>query len=174
MIDLELIIKGEELKKKLNLRNGVDGKDGIPGKDAPPVDEVALADRAAKTLEEKLSAFGTSFRDGLELLQGDERLDKSAIKGLDSFEKDIKAVRNRPIPVGMTQLAADMRYVYLGGVSKTLTYNGDGTLNTVTDSSGTKTMGYTSGTLTSVTGTGAYRNKSLHYTGGILDVITVS
>jgi hypothetical protein len=59
-------------------------------------------------------------------------------------------------------------------VSKTLTYNMDGTLDVVTDANGTKTMGYSGGLLVSVTGTGAYPNKTFHYTGGLLDSITVS
>lgn len=59
------------------------------GKDA---DEVMIVDKVVSTMEKNLPQFGEAFRDGLELLQGDERLDKSAIKGLD----DIIAKANEP------------------------------------------------------------------------------
>jgi hypothetical protein len=59
-------------------------------------------------------------------------------------------------------------------VSKTISYNPDGTVNVVTTASGTKTMGYTGGVLTSIAGTGIYKNKTLTYTGGVLTAITVS
>jgi hypothetical protein len=48
----------------------------------------------ANTLFENLPAQGRLIRDGLELLSGDERLDKSAIKGLDSIEEDIKTLKS--------------------------------------------------------------------------------
>lgn len=57
--------------------------------------------------------------------------------------------------------------------SKALTYNGDGTLNTVSDSWGTKTMVYTSGVLTGVIGTGIYKSKNLVYSGDQLVTVTV-
>lgn len=49
---------------------------GPAGKDA---DETAIT----KKIEEDLPKLGESIRDALELLEGDNRLDKSAIKGLD-------------------------------------------------------------------------------------------
>ena len=55
----------------------------------------------------------------------------------------------------------------------TFTYNPDGTLNTVTTASGTKTMGYTGGKLTSITGTGIYQSKNFTYTGDQLTGIDV-
>ena len=59
-------------------------------------------------------------------------------------------------------------------VSKTLTYNLDGTLNVVTDVRGTKTMGYNlDGTLASLTGTGVYQSKTFTYVGGQLTGVTV-
>lgn len=60
-------------------------------------------------------------------------------------------------------------------VSKTLTYNIDGTLDVVTDARGTKTMAYNGdGTLASLTGTGVYKSKAFTYVGGILTEVTVS
>lgn len=80
-------------------------KEGIPGKDADP-DLVAQSlkddndfisglkgddadiDEIIDRLEQDLPRFGSQFRDGLELLKGEERLDVSAIKGLEEwFEK---------------------------------------------------------------------------------------
>lgn len=45
-------------------------------------------------LENKIPVLGIQIRDGLELLTGDERLDKSAIKGLEDIEKDITNLKN--------------------------------------------------------------------------------
>lgn len=60
------------------------------------------------------------------------------------------------------------------GLSKTFTYNIDGTLNVVTDAIGTKTMAYNlDGTLASVTGTGIYPSKTFNYVGGVLTGVTV-
>ena len=62
-------------------RDGRDGKDGTNGKDA---DEIKIIEK----LEKDLPMFGTAFRDGLELLQGDERLDAAAIKNLEKYLKE--------------------------------------------------------------------------------------
>lgn len=59
-------------------------------------------------------------------------------------------------------------------VSKTFTYNVDGTLNVITDSRGTKTMVWSGGVLTGVIGTGYYKTKTFSYTDGALTSITVS
>lgn len=57
-----------------------DGKDGVDGKDA---DEEEITQKAIASLEANLPMFGSKFRDGLELLKDEERLDASAIKGLE-------------------------------------------------------------------------------------------
>lgn len=60
-------------------------------------------------------------------------------------------------------------------LSKSFTYNGDGTLDVVTDINGTKTMSYNGdGTLAASTGTGVYFTKTMTYAGGVLTDITVS
>jgi YD repeat-containing protein len=60
-------------------------------------------------------------------------------------------------------------------LSTSIVYDGNGRVLTVTTSSGTKTMSYNpDGTLATITGTGSYRNKSFTYSGGILTGITVS
>lgn len=43
-------------------------------------------------LEEKLPSLGEKFRDGLELLRGDDRLDISAIKGLENYKEVTKGL----------------------------------------------------------------------------------
>jgi len=46
------------------------------------------------TLPTELTINNEAIRDGLELLQGDERLDKSAIKGLDDWEEIVSLARS--------------------------------------------------------------------------------
>lgn len=113
-------------------------------------------------------------RDRLELLEGDERLDKKAIKGIEQIEKRIDHIAQLPRGGGMTKGAADMYYLPIVGLSRTLTYNADGTLNTMTDPNGTKTMVYTAGMLTLMTGTGNYRSKTFTYSGTQLTDVIVS
>jgi len=61
------------------------------------------------------------------------------------------------------------------GLSTTVTYDGSNRVSTITTSLGTKTMTYNGdGTLASITGSGNYHNKSFTYSGGILQSITVS
>lgn len=55
----------------------------IPGKDA---DEESII----KKIEEDLPKLGERIRDGLEILKDEDRLDKSAIKGLDELIEDLK------------------------------------------------------------------------------------
>ena len=51
-------------------------------------------------IENDIIKSGEKIRDSLELLEGDERLDKKAIKGLEDFEKDITALKARPMGGG--------------------------------------------------------------------------
>jgi hypothetical protein len=64
--------------------DSVSGPQGVPGRDA---DEEAILAK----IEKDLPALGARIRDGLELLQGEARLDKSAIKGLDELEARLTA-----------------------------------------------------------------------------------
>jgi hypothetical protein len=49
---------------------------------------------------------------------------------------------------------------------KVITYNGDGTINVITDSLGTKTFTYNgNGTIASIIGTGIYQTKTFVYDG---------
>lgn len=62
------------------------------------VDEMPA--QIVSNFEKNLPQYGTSFRDGLEVLQGDERLDARAIKGLDRQEEILKTdIMNRAIGI---------------------------------------------------------------------------
>lgn len=90
-----------------------DGKDGVDGKDA---DEEKVAKNASKialnALQEDISAIlnkelpqeGENIRDALEILKGDERLDKSAIKGLEEELQRISAIKGTTIMGGGTRV----------------------------------------------------------------------
>lgn len=85
-------------------KNGRDGKDGI-------VDEAGIVSKTSAMTEERLKPFipkiediendlpklGTAIRDSLELLQGDSRLDISAIKGAKEIGDRIAGLENKPI-----------------------------------------------------------------------------
>lgn len=88
--------------------------DGIDGKDA---DENAIIERLKEeikvpTIEEiknDLPVMADQVRDALELLQGDDRLDVSAIRGLDELlEKNVKVVGGGG---GFSSLAMNLRLV---------------------------------------------------------------
>jgi hypothetical protein len=81
--------------------DGKDGKNGKDGKDGKNADTSGIVEKATeqaleaikplipdvKDIENELPQLGTKIRDGLELLTGDERLDKKAIKGLEEIER---------------------------------------------------------------------------------------
>ena len=71
----------ERMSKVKDGRDGKDGKDGLPGK-------AGINGNKIKSEE---------VRDKLESLKGDERLDISAIKGMDKYEKRMKEVEGRPV-----------------------------------------------------------------------------
>jgi hypothetical protein len=79
-------------------KNGKDGRDAIvPDTATLALEASKLAQEAIKPLiptieplESEIPKYGEAIRDSLELLQGDDRLDKSAIKGLDEELASIK------------------------------------------------------------------------------------
>lgn len=91
-------------KRLSELQNGKDGQNAL-------ITDEMLQDIAARTVSLiELPNFDTlitqepaAIRDALELLQGEERLDKSAIKGLPEMEEELKA---------------DIRRTQAGGVSR--------------------------------------------------------
>lgn len=66
---------------------GVDYFDGRDGEDGEDADEEEILQKAIASLEANLHMFGSKFRDGLELLKEEDRLDASAIKGLEDVVK---------------------------------------------------------------------------------------
>lgn len=100
-------------------RDGVDGKNGKPGKDGAPGKE-GSPDTPAQV------------RDKLETLEGDGRLDKSAIKGLEEIEKEAKKTKLTPTIFGRPALnlyvdgqkQGAIQYLNLiAGTNVTLTYS---------------------------------------------------
>lgn len=105
-LKVQIDIKGEELKKKLNIKDGVNGIDGKDGKDAV-VDTENIALEASKIavekikptiptieqIEQDLPKLGERIRDSLELLEGSNRLDKKAILGLEDYDEVSKLAR---------------------------------------------------------------------------------
>lgn len=86
-------IPGKDGRDGEDGRDGADGRDGKDGRDGRDADEAAIVAK----LENDLPRFGEKFRDGLELLEGDERLDASAIKGLDAA---VRKYETKAIPGG--------------------------------------------------------------------------
>jgi hypothetical protein len=84
---------------------GQDGKDGADVNQADVVKEVlgkipkaddgkdADEEKIIDQIEKDLPKLGTAMRDALELLQGEERLDQSAIKGLKELMKDVSKTK---------------------------------------------------------------------------------
>lgn len=100
--------KGDTGQKGSDGINGKDGKDGKDGK-TPVIDtnKIALDAQKAtlKALESKIPTIdqiveqlptnGEAVRDSLEMLTGEDRLDKSAIRGLEDYKTIVDKV-NRP------------------------------------------------------------------------------
>lgn len=110
-----------------NGRDGRDGQDGVDGLDGITPDTTLIAQEASKQaieavkplipkiqdIEQQIPQLGEEIRNALELLEGDERLDKSAIKGLEESLKklDIKYT-------GSGAVGAEYKYTkYHGGAS---------------------------------------------------------
>lgn len=178
------IIGGIKIPEAINGEKGEKGEDGkdyiltekdkkeIAGKIKIPIVEKIIEKTEVKIeqpiikevaviTDEELTARGEVIRDGLELLQDDDRLDKKAIKGLDDYDEVSRLARTagtRTFTGGARTLQqvtdfgatttniitvknpATFTYTsglltsitYTNGTTKTLTYNGDNTLNTLT------------------------------------------
>jgi len=145
-LDLSL---SEEIKASLKGDDGIDGTNGIDGKDG-----VNGNNGSQETAQE--------IADRLNTLQ--EKISYNVIKGLPAFVET----------VSKSTYWTQKNSAAFSQPSKTLTYNGDGTLNMSSDATGTKTFGYTAGVLTSLDATGVYKNKSFVYSGGKLTNVNVS
>jgi hypothetical protein len=103
MTDITIDIDKEQFKTALDLHDGKDGTDGktpIPGVDFPlPKDGADGKDGIGLPgLDGKDGSPDTPIevRDKLQTLQGDERLDVNAIKGLEAIDETIKSVSFLP------------------------------------------------------------------------------
>lgn len=111
-LDEIIRIASQQIKK---VKNGRDGRDG---KNAPSPDIADIVSKASAMTEDRLLPFipkiddiendipklGQKIRDSLELLQGDERLDVSAIKGLKENLERLSILGNAP-PQNMASIA---------------------------------------------------------------------
>lgn len=89
------------------IKDGVDGKDGRDGKDAVVSDAQIqeAAERAHKLIQlpdfdSLITQEPTAIRDALELLQGEERLNIEAIKGLQDTLNEIRDSAMRNVSLG--------------------------------------------------------------------------
>lgn len=80
---------------------GKDGKDGKNGKDGKSVNERTVISK----IKEDLPQLGVAIRSALERLQGEDRLDISAIKGLNKVLTRVKELEERvPTPAKSYQI----------------------------------------------------------------------
>jgi len=113
MKNLKIQLKAEELRKKLNIKDGERGEIGPVGPKgdkgeagvSPDIEQIVAksTERVAiqikpiiptiDQLEKNIPILGEGIRDSLELLQGEERLKKEAIKGLDDYEEISRLAR---------------------------------------------------------------------------------
>lgn len=129
-IEAKVDDKIARIKEGRDGRDGVDGKDGRDGAPGPrgekgergepgPVGRAIFGARGADGKDGKDGSPDTpeQVRDKLEALKGDERTDKSAIKGIEDIEKQVKEISLRPTRVG----GAKGIGLYVGGSKKLLT-----------------------------------------------------
>lgn len=104
-LNLKVNLDAKKLKEKMGLKDGVDGKNGKDGispiietesivieASTRAVDEIKSLIPTIEQLEQKIPVLGEPIRDSLELLEGEDRLDAKAIKGLEKFIKEGKTV----------------------------------------------------------------------------------
>ena len=134
------------------------------------LDSTPKKEEILNEVEKDLPKFGVAFRDGLELLQGDERLDKKAIRGIEDIEKNIKEIQIRPTQGGGKrgiQLFVDgsrkgltsQSLNLIAGTNVTLTYSYSNGRNDVTISASGG-----SGVTTLLTATGTVNDSNVTFT----------
>lgn len=112
--------KGDSGGRGIDGKNGIDGKDGLDGLDGKdgysPLRGIDYFDGKDGSPDDP-----NQIRDKLETLEGDERLDASAIKGLEKYDKDIEILKQgRPIfGPGKTKIIQVDLSSQLNGTTKT-------------------------------------------------------
>jgi len=92
-------------------------KDGQDGRDADEdgmIERLKLELPQMEDLKKDIPVMGTEIRNALELLQGEERLDKSAIKGLEETLKDLEEkISSKSLGGGggMSSIAMNRRFI---------------------------------------------------------------
>lgn len=164
----------EYLKKQVSdklssIMDGKDGKDGLDGKDAEEIDKAEIAGMVCNMIEipeieeltNELPKLGTQIRDGLELLVGEERLDVSAIKGLEDIKgKEIRVVggaRGVQLYVDGAKKGLVNTLNLIPGAGVTLSYNRSNGRNDITISAA-------GGALSVLTATGAVDDSNTVFT----------
>lgn len=127
---------------------------------------------AIESLKAGINSFPTeltinneAIRDGLELLQGDERLDKSAIKGLDELIDDLRSIagKGQPQAVGVRLLR------YLSDVNIEGITDGQGIAwDTATNRFIPVTLGSGGGSVTVTTPTGSVNGSNTSFTSAVV------
>ena len=106
---------GKDGRDGINGKNGidgVDGKNGLDGKDGlnAVVDYEKVVNDVTQLVHFETDS-AEDIRNKLEVLQGEERLDKSAIKGIKEIEDSIKEVGNTYIQQGGVSEAQVLRLI---------------------------------------------------------------
>jgi len=97
--ELDKFVK--QIEKYRLEKKGENGRDGVNGTNGKDADEEKIISEVSDTLERNLPQYGEQFRDGLELLKDEERLDASAIKNLEKIIKGLMGdVKFKTITVG--------------------------------------------------------------------------
>jgi hypothetical protein len=162
---IEVILDSNELKEKLGLRNGLDGKDGktpVAGVDFPiPQDGLSI--------EGPKGEDGSDGRDGspdspseivtkLESLEGEDRLDLSAIRGLEDYDAVAKLAKEPKTVTNIVQAGGGSSgggtpsltstYIGFGSATNGLTGTSNATLDASgnADFAGTMAIGSADGT----------------------------
>lgn len=157
-------INGRDGKDGKNGRNGEDGKNGLQGPQG-------IAGRNGKD--------GRDGKDGKDGLPGKDG--KDGTDGLDAYQIAVKEGFKGTRKEWLKSLEGYGNIVYKRGgslpvkKSRTLTYNGDGMIATITDTGGTQTFTYDAESLpTVITGTGDYSTQTFTWSDGMITAITVS
>ncbi len=119
----------KELQKQLDILKESISKiklqKGDKGDDAKAEDVAATLKRDIQFIESLRGADGDlkelspeETRNNLELLIGDERLDKRAVRGIEDIEKDLNEVKSRPTGKGSS--GPNGVWLYVGGAKKGL------------------------------------------------------
>jgi hypothetical protein len=147
---LEKRINSLKLQKGDKGEQGAQGEPGQDGKDG-------VIDTATIAYLENLT------------LDGDAKLQKD----IDDLETKVDSINTRPSGFGSGAIVGADNVTRAMQHGITITYNTDGTVDTVTTPSGVRRMVYTSGVLTSLVGSGSYYNKTFTYTDGALTNVTI-